>query len=295
MDATITVERSKRLAVLHWSLHVFEDCPMTRWPSLFISHGSPTFALEPGIAGPALTALGRTLPRPKAVLVVSPHWTTREPRVATTAAPQTVHDFGGFPPALYQLQYPAPGAPDMAQRAIEVSSAAGWAAEADPQWGLDHGAWVPLMHLLPHADVPVFQVSLPARLDGGRAYAYGQALAPLADEGVLIIGSGSLTHNLYEVRFDAPDVQGEDYALAFTAWIDQTLQQHDHARLQQTMAVAPHAQRAHPTAEHLWPLMVAAGAAGAQAPVTRIEGGITHGVLSMDAYRFGDIPANANA
>jgi 4,5-DOPA dioxygenase extradiol len=289
------VERSQQVAVLQWSLHVFEDCPMTRWPTLFISHGSPTFALEPGIAGAALTALGQTLPRPQAVLVVSPHWTTREPRVATTSQPRTLHDFGGFPPALYQLQYPAPGAPDLAQRAIKVLRAAGWAAEADPQWGLDHGAWVPLRYVFAAADVPVFQVSLPARIDGPGAYAYGQALAPLADEGVLIVGSGSLTHNLYEVRFDAPDTAAEAYALEFVEWIDQTLQRRDHARLQQTMALAPHAQRAHPTAEHLWPLVVAAGAAGAQAAVVRIPGGMTHGVLSMDAFRFGALEDGVEA
>jgi 4,5-DOPA dioxygenase extradiol len=268
---------------------------MTRWPTLFISHGAPTFAIDPGIAGPALTALGMALTRPKAVLVVSPHWMTREPRVATSAAPQTVHDFGGFPPALYQLNYPAPGHPAMAARAIEVLRAAGWAADADPQRGLDHGAWVPLLHLLPQADVPVFQVSLPARLDGARAYAFGQALAPLADEGVLIVGSGSLTHNLHEVRFDAADADAEDYAREFSAWITQAVLTHDHTRLQQTMAVAPHAQRAHPTPEHLWPLMVAAGAAGAAVPATRIEGGITHGVLAMDAYLFGAIPGAAAA
>jgi len=205
---------------------------MTRLPTLFISHGAPTFAIDPGIAGPALTALGKTLPRPKAVLVVSPHWMTREPRVATSAAPKTVHDFGGFPAALYELQYPAPGAPEVAQRAIEVLRSAGWAAEADPQWGLDHGAWVPLR---------------------------------------------------------------QDYALEFSAWITQAVLNRDHARLQQTMAIAPHAQRAHPTPEHLWPLMVAAGAAGAEVPATRIEGGITHGVLAMDSYLFGALSLSASA
>lgn len=269
--------------------------PMPRLPVLFISHGSPMFALEPGQAGPALAALGQRLPRPLAVLVVSPHWMTREPRVASTPAPQTLHDFGGFAPALYQLQYPAPGAPAMAQRAIELLRAAGYAAQADPQWGLDHGAWVPLLHLLPQADVPVFQVSLPARLDGAAAYAYGQALAPLADEGVLIVGSGSLTHNLHEVRFDAPDAPGEAYAMAFARWIDTALASRDHARLQQTMALAPHAQRAHPTPEHLWPLLVAAGAAGPGREVTRIDGGMTHGVLSMDAFVFGEPSASADA
>lgn len=267
--------------------------PADRSPVLFVSHGSPTFALEPGRAGPALTAIGRRLPRPRAVLVVSPHWMTGQPRVATTARPQTLHDFVGFPPALYQLQYPAAGAPDVGQRAIECLRAAGWAAEPDAQWGLDHGAWVPLMYLLPQADVPVLQVSLPARLDGAGAYAYGQALAPLANEGVLIVGSGSLTHNLYEVRFDAPDAVAQSYAVGFADWIATTLQAHDHERLRQSLRLAPHAQRAHPTTEHLWPLLVAAGAAGDRAPVKRVDGGMTHGVLSMDAFVFDAMPSAA--
>lgn len=259
---------------------------MTRLPTLFISHGAPTFALEPGRAGAALSALGQKLQRPAAVLVVSPHWSTRHPRVASSAAPKTLHDFGGFSPALYQLNYPAPGHPLLAARAVELLRAAAWSAEPDDRWGLDHGAWVPLLHLYPQANVPVFQVSLPVSLDGARAYALGQALAPLALEGVLIVGSGSLTHNLYDVRFDAPAAEVQAYAVEFTAWIEQTLRQRDHARLQQVMTLAPHAERAHPSAEHLWPLLLAAGAAGVQAAATRIDGGITHGVLSMDAYRF---------
>jgi 4,5-DOPA dioxygenase extradiol len=257
---------------------------MSRLPVLFISHGSPMFALDPGQAGPRLTELGQRLPRPEAVLVVSPHWMTRQSRVATTATPQTIHDFGGFAPELYTLNYPAPGHPALAARAKAVLQAAGWAAESDDQWGLDHGAWVPLRYLFPRADVPVFQVSLPARLDGRSAYDYGRALAPLADEGVLIVGSGSLTHNLREIRRE--DDRADDYAIEFADWIADTLLKHDHERLQQTMALAPHAQRAHPTAEHLWPLMVAAGAAGNQATAQRIDGGVTYGVLSMDAYAF---------
>jgi 4,5-DOPA dioxygenase extradiol len=200
---------------------------------------------------------------------------------------------GGFPPELYGLNYPAPGQPALAGRAIDVLRAAGWAAEADPQRGLDHGAWVPLRYLFPQADVPVFQVSLPVGLDGAQAYAFGQALAPLADEGVLIIGSGSLTHNLYEVRFDTPDAAGEAYALGFSAWIQATLAHHDHESLRHTMALAPNAQRAHPTPEHLWPLLVAAGAAGADATVSRLEGGMTYGVLSMDAFLFGGLSASS--
>ena len=256
---------------------------MSRLPTLFVSHGSPTFAIDPGIAGPALVALGQSLPRPQAVLVVSPHWTTSAPRVATTPRPSTIHDFGGFPPALYQLQYLALGAPAVAQRAIDVLRAVGYTAEADAQWGLDHGAWVPLRYVFAAADVPVFQVSLPARLDGPGAYAYGQALAPLADEGVLIVGSGSLTHNLYEVRFGEPDAAAEAYALAFVAWIRDTVSRRDHVSLQQVMALAPHAARAHPTAEHLWPLLVAAGAAGVHSAPQHIDGGMRYGVLSMDA------------
>jgi 4,5-DOPA dioxygenase extradiol len=264
---------------------------VSRLPTLFISHGSPTFAIDPGKAGPALTALGQSLPRPKAILIVSPHWMTHEPRVAITSRPQTIHDFGGFAPALYQLQYPAPGAPDVAMRAIALLREAGYPAEPDAEWGLDHGAWVPMLYLYPQADAPVFQVSLPARLDGERAYAFGQALAPLAAEGVLIVGSGSLTHNLHEVRFDAPDASGEAHVTEFADWIQRVVSARDHDRLRQLMALAPHARRAHPTAEHLWPLLVAAGAAGQQAAAQRIDGGIRHGVLSMDGYVFGGVAA----
>lgn len=258
---------------------------MNTLPTLFVSHGAPTFALEPGRLGPALQALGQALPRPAAVLVVSPHWMTAAPRVATTERPETVHDFGGFPEPLYQLQYPAPGAPALAARAVEVLNAAGWAAEPDARRGYDHGAWVPLRFLYPAADVPVFQVSLPRGLDEASAYAFGEALAPLRDEGVLVVGSGSLTHNLYEFR----GTHGDDapYARAFADWMRDVVVARDHDLLLHTMAQAPAAQRAHPTTEHLLPLMVAAGAAGREAPAQVLEGGITYGVLAMDSYLFG--------
>jgi 4,5-DOPA dioxygenase extradiol len=259
---------------------------MTTAPALFISHGAPTFALEPGQLGPRLTAAGQALPRPRAVLVVSPHWMTRGLRVSTDAAPATVHDFGGFPRALYELQYPAAGAPELAARTVEVLRAAGWPAEAQPHQGLDHGAWVPLRFLYPEADVPVFQVSLPAGLAPADAYRLGQALRPLREEGVMVVGSGSLTHNLYEFRmFD----EGEqaDYAREFAAWIRQAVEAGDHARLVSAMERAPHAQRAHPTTEHFLPLLVAAGAAAGEERVQTLEGGITYGVISMDSYLFG--------
>lgn len=258
---------------------------MNRLPSLFISHGAPTFAIEPGLAGPRLTALGGALPRPRAVLVVSPHWMTPGPRVGLVPRPQTIHDFGGFDPTLYEIDYPVDGHPELARRALEVLGDAGWAPQPDVRRGLDHGAWVPLRHLYPAADVPAFQVSLPARLDGDSAWAFGAALAPLADEGVLIVGSGSLTHNLGEFR-SGPGGE-EPYAAEFAAWVRDAVVQGNDARLRRTLSEAPHARRAHPTPEHFWPLLVAAGAAASSWPVMVIEGGITHGVLSMDAFVFG--------
>jgi 4,5-DOPA dioxygenase extradiol len=262
---------------------------MDRLPSLFISHGAPTFAIEPGLAGPRLTALGRALTRPRAVLVVSPHWMTPSPRVGLVARPQTIHDFGGFDPSLYEITYPVDGHPELARRALDLLQSAGWAPQPDERRGLDHGAWVPLRHLYPAADVPAFQVSLPSRLDGDTAWAFGAALAPLADEGVLIVGSGSLTHNLAEFRSGpgSDAAYAAAYATDFAAWVREAVVQGDSARLRQTLALAPHAHRAHPTAEHFWPLLVAAGAAASALPATVIEGGITHGVLAMDAFLFG--------
>lgn len=267
---------------------------MNRTPVLFVSHGAPTFALEPGRLGPRLTAVGEHVAKPRAVLVVSPHWMTRGVRVATTAAPDTVHDFGGFDRALYRIQYPAPGHPELAARTIEVLRAAGWPAEADAAQGLDHGAWVPIRFLYPDADVPVFQVSLPSSLTAQQAYALGQALQPLRDEGVLIVGSGSLTHNLYEFRM-AGDGGEAEYAREFAAWVRQAVEARDDTRLVDTLRIAPHAQRAHPTAEHFLPLLVAAGAASGDEPVETLEGGITYGVLSMDSYLFGARGAGAEA
>ncbi len=258
-----------------------------RLPSIFISHGAPTFALEPGIAGPKLGALGRSLPKPAAVLVISAHWATPTVRVSVAPRPPTIHDFSGFPQALYDIQYPAPGHQELAHRTISMLRAAGWVADPDPIRGLDHGAWVPLLYVYPNADVPVFQVSMPTRFDGEAAWMLGQALRRLSSEhNVLIVGSGSLTHNLGEAvmgSFDAPPYVGE-----FVAWVRGAATSGDHSRLRKALALAPHAARAHPTAEHFWPLLVAAGAAVDQAPVAVIEGGIEHAVIAMESYVFGD-------
>jgi 4,5-DOPA dioxygenase extradiol len=265
--------------------------PRTTLPVLFISHGAPTFAIEPGRAGPQLTELGRTLPHAKAVLVVSPHWMTpREVRVTTSAQPDTIHDFGGFPRALYELQYPVAGHPALAARTAELLNEAGFPTRLDPQRGLDHGAWVPLRHLLPDAHVPVFQVSLPHPLDPAGALALGRALAALRDEGVLIVGSGSMTHNLNEFRGhgggDAPP-----YVAEFTRWVRGAVQaatQHGNVQpLIDYRSLAPHALRAHPSDEHFLPLLVAVGAASAGEPLQVIDGGITYGALSMESYAIG--------
>lgn len=255
-------------------------------PSLFVSHGAPTFALEPGELGARLTQLGAVLPRTRAVLVLSPHWMSRGLLVTAGTALSTIHDFGGFDEALYTLQYPAVGAPAVAARTIELLGQAGWRASPEAHRGLDHGAWVPLRHLYPQADVPVIQVSMPADLEPDSAYALGAALAPLRAQGVLIVGSGSLTHNLYEIRRSANGA-GAPYARQFADWARETVLAQDHARLLRTMELAPHAKRAHPTTEHLLPLMFAAGTAGPTAPATVLEGGVTYGVLAMDSYVFG--------
>ena len=252
--------------------------------SLFVSHGAPTFALEPGLAGAALADLGRRLPKPEAVLVVSPHWMTTGIRVGFSEKPATIHDFSGFPPELYRMEYPVSGHPALAGKALALLEAAGWKPLADASRGLDHGAWVPLMHLFPDASAPVFQVSMPMDLDSESAWQLGKTLRPLEHDGVLIVGSGSLTHNLYEVRWG--DRNASDYAREFTDWVRANIREGNHEQLIGALELAPHARRAHPTEEHFLPLLMAAGAAGTGSPGTLIDGGIEHGVLAMDAFVF---------
>ncbi len=167
-------------------------------PVLFVSHGSPLFAVEPGTTGPALRQWAGQLAPLRGVVVMSPHWMAHAPTVMTNPAPATWHDFGGFPPALYQLQYPAPGSPALAAEVLTRLQAAGIAAQEDPGRPMDHGAWVPLMHMFPQANVPVVEVALPAEWGPHEVYRMGAALQSLRGSGVLVIGSGSMTHNLRE-------------------------------------------------------------------------------------------------
>jgi 4,5-DOPA dioxygenase extradiol len=185
---------------------------------------------------------------------------------------------------LYALHYTPRGAPGLASEVVRMLVDAGFDATLDADRGLDHGAWVPLRYVKPDADVPVLQVSLPHDLDADGALRLGQALAPLRERGVLIVGSGSLTHNLFEFR---THIQDPDYAQAFADWIADAVARGDKEALVRYRAHAPHAERAHPTEEHYLPLLVAIGASSADEPRSLIRGGMTHDVLSMDSFGFG--------
>ncbi len=260
-------------------------------PLFFISHGAPTFALEPGKLGPQLRALGAQLEGVRAVLVVSPHWQTRGVAVSSTAAPETIYDFGGFPSALYDLQYPAAGAPELAAQVAALLTDAGYAASLDTRRGLDHGAWVPLFHLLPKAQIPVFQVSMPYDLNTEQAVQLGRALAPLRAQGVLIVASGSMTHNLGEFRRGV--AAGDHYVQEFSNWVKTAVLANAVQPVIRYRSEAPHAERAHPTEDHFLPLLVALGAQIEGDAAQLIDGGIEHGMLSMDSFVWG-LPAAAH-
>lgn len=253
-------------------------------PALFVSHGAPTFALDPGLLGPKLSRLGEELPDLAGVAVVSAHWQTTGVRVMHAAAPETLHDFGGFPAALYRLRYPAPGAPRFASDTAELLQAVGIDATLDERRGYDHGTWVPLLYLLPKAQVPVYQVSMPVNLDAHGAVRLGRALGGLRQRGIMVMGSGSLTHNLGEIGLSDP--RATQYAVEFTAWIRAHIEKRDLQALTDYRRRAPHAARAHPTEEHFLPLLVALGASGDNDSVRVLEGGMTYGVLSMESYVF---------
>jgi 4,5-DOPA dioxygenase extradiol len=259
---------------------------MNRLPTLFLSHGSPMHAIEPGAAGVAWEKLGRTLPRPRAVLMVSAHWETSVPMLTGNPKPETIHDFGGFPPELYKLRYPAPGAPELATQAVSLLKDADITAGVDGCRGLDHGAWVPLRFIYPDADVPVAQLSVQPGLGTARHVELGRALAPLADDGVLIVGSGHATHNLRDWMSNPRRHEPMRYAAAFADWLRERLMAHDTDALIAYRERAPGAARAHPTEEHFLPLHVAWGAAGADPRVERFVEGFEAGALAMDSYLF---------
>lgn len=260
---------------------------MSPLPTIFVSHGSPMLALQDSPARRFLQGLGQSLPRPKAIVVVSAHWETAgAPAVSLAAQPETIHDFGGFPQALFNIRYPANGAPEVAERAASLFEAAGIPVGRSAQRGLDHGAWVPLSLMYPDADVPVLQVSLVRGASPAVHEKLGQALAQLRHEGVLVIGSGSLTHNLYEFRGQPVDAPAPQWVREFESWMRERLEANDSAALLDYRKQAPSAKENHPTEEHLLPLFAAMGAAGAGAKAQLLHSSFEHGVLAMDAYAF---------
>lgn len=255
-------------------------------PTLFLSHGSPMHALQPGAVRGVWEGIARDLPRPKAILIASAHWETDLPMVTGTAKPETIHDFYGFPKPLYEIQYPAKGAPELASRAVGLLNQSGLKAKADPVRGLDHGAWSPLLYMYPKADVPVVQVAVQTALGPRHHLELGRALAPLAREGVLIIGSGHMTHNLRDRNRDENAVGPASYAREFQGWVKDRIDAKDLDALVDYRAQNPHGVRAHPTDEHFLPLYVALGAAGPDYRAERLHDAIEMGTLAMDAYRF---------
>ena len=260
---------------------------MTPLPALFISHGSPMLAIQESPAHRFLLDLGKKLPRPKAILVASAHWETMgAPAVSLATAPDTIHDFGGFPRALFEIQYAAPGAPDTAARAAALLEQQGMPVKTSALRGLDHGAWVPLRLMYPEADIPVAQISVMRGASPAAHLRMGRALSSLREEGVLVIGSGSLTHNLGEFRGQGIDAPVPAWVSDFDGWMKARLESRDEQALLNYRKAAPFAERNHPTEEHLLPLFVAMGAAGATASVERLHNSYEYGVLAMDVYAF---------
>ena len=255
--------------------------------ALFVPHGAPTFALRPGAAGAALTTVVRTLTQPRAIIIVSAHWDTAVPTVGFAERPETIHDFWGFPDELYTLRYPATGCREAANEVVAAIKAAGLPVIEDAERGLDHGAWVPLRMMFPEADVPVIPLSIQSRGGPQQAYALGQALAPLAAKGFLVIASGNVTHNLRDYQQAAQNNgQTPAYVRQFTDWLAERLVAHDMPALLDYRRQAPGAAQAHPSDEHLLPLFVALGAGGESAKAERFHAGIDNYVIAMDAYKF---------
>ncbi len=259
---------------------------MKTLPSIFISHGSPMHALEGGAAAEAWEQLAATLPRPKAILIVSAHWETNLPMLTGSAKPETIHDFSGFPDALYKIAYPAPGSGELAQHAKTLLGEAGFTAAIDGCRGLDHGAWSPLLHMYPTADVPVVQLSVQPELGPRHHYELGRALAPLSGEGILLIGSGHMTHNLRDWMLNLNRKDPVPYAEEFQKWVHDRINADEHEALLEYRSRAPHAARAHPTEEHFLPLFFALGAGGLKPNVEWLYSGMENGVLAMDACAF---------
>jgi 4,5-DOPA dioxygenase extradiol len=276
---------------------------MNSIPPLFLSHGSPMTALEPREAGAFMQRLGQVLAvrygKPRAVLAISAHSLTREPVLLAAPRHAAVYDFGGFDPRLYEMRYDAPGAPELADRVAGLLQGAGLPVNCVEEGGLDHGIWTPLRFMFPGADIPVLPLAWPPNWPPEKLFELGRTLTPLADEGVLIMGSGSITHNLRRVfaggGLHPPEREATPESSAFRGWFADHTAAADWSGLFHYRSHAPHAALMHPTDEHLLPFFVAAGAGG-DAPGARIHESLVFGDLGMDAYAFGPVaPALAAA
>jgi len=259
----------------------------TRMPVVFVSHGAPDALLKAPDTVACWREIGQTVSEPTAILVVSAHWEARHTTVSLSGAPETIHDFGGFSPALYRMQYHAPGAPALAERVVSLLSGSGLAADLHPSRGLDHGAWVPLSAMYPQANVPVTQLSLVRNASAESNFALGRALAPLRDEGVLIVTSGAITHNFGWLDWHATGDQAPfPQAEIFSNWVAEQLAAQDVSALL-TYRSALYGSESHPTEEHFLPLLVALGAASGDTPLRYLPS-FAYGGLSMDAYLWSD-------
>jgi 4,5-DOPA dioxygenase extradiol len=251
-------------------------------PVLFVGHGSPMNAIEENAFTKTLSELGKTLPRPKAVCVVSAHWVSDGARVLTSEHPRTIHDFYGFPKELYEVQYPAPGAPDEAEKVASDPQ-----IEKDQQWGLDHGSWSVLRHMYPKADVPAFQLSLDARRSFKEHLELGREIRKLRERGVLVLGSGNIVHNLGRVDWDKPH-GAYDWAVEFDAKVKAAVEDHDANALATPEKWGENLlATAHPTVEHYLPLLYCIGAADEKDIVSYPYEGFDFGSISMRAVLFG--------
>jgi 4,5-DOPA dioxygenase extradiol len=262
--------------------------PPVPLPTLFVSHGAPTLPLEPGVpACEFLAGLGREFPGIRAVLCISAHWNTPHPTVNAVTHPETIHDFSGFPRELYRISYPAPGSSDLARQVAGLVKAAGFPCDTDTGRGLDHGAWVPLMLMYPEARIRVVQLSIQGHLDPARHLALGEAIAPLRQEGVLVIGSGGAVHPLGDPTVALGEGLPTDaWAIAFNTWLNHAVTTGDRESLVRYRELAPSAVHAQPYPDHFMPLLTALGAVGANAKGTIIHQSWYWGNLGMGAYEF---------
>jgi 4,5-DOPA dioxygenase extradiol len=255
-------------------------------PAVFLSHGAPTLAVEEGLETRAWGELAASLPRPKAILAVSAHWDTAEPTVSAAPQMATIHDFSGFPRALYEQKYPAPGAPDLARRVEGLLRGAGLRCEVDAARGLDHGAWVPLKWMYPAAGIAVTQLSVQSHRGPEHHLRVGEAIKPLTDEGVLVLATGGIVHNLRDLEWDKRGTrEAAAWAREFNDWIAKQVADRNVAALLAYRAQAPHASRSHPTEDHFAPFFVGLGAGGW--PARRLDLGFDLGTLGLDGYVFG--------